>query len=498
MRRAGFLALWFCAFGVAGQTPSLPPLSERIDVTVVNIDVAVLDHDGNPVPGLTAKDFEIREDDVVQPISNFEAVSGTTSKPKASADFQSDPDRQRSVVVLIDNRSLLDKPRRSRAVAEIERLLDGAADDSNWSVVTLRKGRLALQTTLPLTSDRAVIHAALAAIAAGAVPSTATEPMPSGRIKLDAGGPDCPAGGCVVQSFRDAVDAAQDMHSAASFFESVVTTARGMAWLPGRKAMLIISSKVPGYIVPAAGEEAAREAVFHDAMVREANAANVSLFVVDPVGPTQSPSSAAYWLAALTGGTFMPSNRLDQSIAKFDSATSNYYSLGYHSQAAEGSFHRIHVALDRPGRYTLMYRENFLKLSHELEFERAMATPFGIASQKSTLPVTLVVDDPRSDGLGHSIVPVHISMPMASATLVDRSDGQVGRLHIYVSVFDSAGLSVAFHHYVETFTNADAETKTELEVSHGLRLSKGTYRIFATIRDELSDAVGVAAKEVRW
>jgi len=32
-------------------------------------------------------------------------------------------------------------------------------------------------------------------------------------------------------------------------------------------------------------------------MVREANAANVSLFVIDPNGPTKSSTAAAYWLA---------------------------------------------------------------------------------------------------------------------------------------------------------------------------------------------------------
>jgi hypothetical protein len=154
------------------------------------------------------------------------------------------------------------------------------------------------------------------------------------------------------------------------------------------------------------------------------------------------------------------------------------------------------VELKKPGRYTLMYRQNFLKLSHEQEFERALSTPFGIALQKSTLPVTLSVDDPKPEADGKSVVPIRIGFPMASTLFIRRSNGEVGRLH--VSVFDSAGETVAFHHYVETITNADAAKKTELVVSRALRLEKGTYRIFVTIRDELSDEVGVAAEQVSF
>ncbi|HEX7418598.1 MAG TPA: hypothetical protein VF505_01855, partial [Thermoanaerobaculia bacterium] len=290
--------------------------------------------------------------------------------------------------------------------------------------------------------------------------------------------------------------AAQQMESGASFFEAVIQTARGMAWLPGKKAILLISAAVPGYPVPD-NDEAIEEAILHDRMVRESNAANVSLFIIDPTGPTINRTKAAYWLAKLTGGVFMPSNRLDQSIAQFETATSNYYSLGYHSAAADGEFHRIRVEPKKPGRYTLMYRQNFLKLSHEQEFERALSTPFGIASQKSTLPLTLSVDDPKPEANGKSVVPIRIGFPMASTLFIRRGDGEVGRLHVYVSVFDSAGTAVYFHHYAETITNADAAKKTELIVSRALRLEKGTYRIFVTIRDELSDEVGVAAKEVR-
>ena len=49
----------------------LPPEGETIDVSIVNVDVFVTDKKGQRVTGLTPDDFEIRENGLVQPITNF-------------------------------------------------------------------------------------------------------------------------------------------------------------------------------------------------------------------------------------------------------------------------------------------------------------------------------------------------------------------------------------------------------------------------------------------
>lgn len=51
----------------------------RLEVRRVPVDVVVLDHQGNPVKGLTAADFEIKEGGVVQAIKTFDTTDG--SKP---------------------------------------------------------------------------------------------------------------------------------------------------------------------------------------------------------------------------------------------------------------------------------------------------------------------------------------------------------------------------------------------------------------------------------
>ena len=54
----------------------LPPISERVEVSVTNVDVVVTDSKGNRVNGLTRDDFEVFQDNVPQTITNFYAVAG--------------------------------------------------------------------------------------------------------------------------------------------------------------------------------------------------------------------------------------------------------------------------------------------------------------------------------------------------------------------------------------------------------------------------------------
>src|ERR1700693_3594104 len=54
----------------------IPPVSERVEVSVTNVEVIVTDSKGNRVSGLTRDDFEVYQDGTPQKISNFYAVSG--------------------------------------------------------------------------------------------------------------------------------------------------------------------------------------------------------------------------------------------------------------------------------------------------------------------------------------------------------------------------------------------------------------------------------------
>src|SRR4051794_18530465 len=101
--RSIVLAATWCL--LCAQSPAPPALTERMDVTVVNVDVTVMDRHGTPIRNLTRDDFEIFEDGVRQPVSNFDRVEDSAPVAKTSgATEPSRPDRTRKkVLVLIDN-----------------------------------------------------------------------------------------------------------------------------------------------------------------------------------------------------------------------------------------------------------------------------------------------------------------------------------------------------------------------------------------------------------
>jgi len=91
MKRPAAFAIAFllCATSVAAQ-PAPETFGETIDVRVVNVDVWVTDRDGNPVTGLTADDFEVREDGRPVELSNF-FDSPPSPTPTASPSTASPP-----------------------------------------------------------------------------------------------------------------------------------------------------------------------------------------------------------------------------------------------------------------------------------------------------------------------------------------------------------------------------------------------------------------------
>jgi hypothetical protein len=64
---------------------SLPAqsLTEKIDVSLVNVDVTVTSH-GAPARGLMADDFQVLEDGVPQKITHFYAIENTRDTPAVS------------------------------------------------------------------------------------------------------------------------------------------------------------------------------------------------------------------------------------------------------------------------------------------------------------------------------------------------------------------------------------------------------------------------------
>jgi VWFA-related protein len=147
---------------------------EKVEVNVVNVDVQVTDRDGNPVPGLDRKDFELFEDGKRVEISYFEEVDRGAPRPRqATAPGEVSEPAMPSMdltvtgapatdsmhfVVYIDNANT--RPaHRARVLRQLSEFLTRELRPGDR--VMLATHDLGLQIRLPFTADRAALGRAL-------------------------------------------------------------------------------------------------------------------------------------------------------------------------------------------------------------------------------------------------------------------------------------------------------------------------------------------------
>src|SRR5689334_1767226 len=152
------------ASALFAQAPDkLPPLVERIEVAVTNVDVVVTDSAGRPVSGLARDEFEVFEDGQPQKLTNFYAIQDATVSLATKGDDSEgsiDPDQFRRKVVLIIDNNFIQKPNRDAALRRLDDFVDShATANCQWTLIAIGRGVTTLQ---PFTSSRAEMHAAIA------------------------------------------------------------------------------------------------------------------------------------------------------------------------------------------------------------------------------------------------------------------------------------------------------------------------------------------------
>jgi VWFA-related protein len=266
----GFLAVATVRFPSAQERLAAQPPTFRARTDVVQLDVSVLDHQGQPVRGLGAGDFTVLKDGRPQPIVAFDTVdvptwtSGTAPWMRETGpDVASNRlDARRAVVIVMDdvNPTPASDPGVPPATSIANAAIDGLGPTDLGAVVhVLNRGR-GQEFTLDRTRLRAAVGRFQPSI--GRLPDSPFSASRGSR-GVQMGGP---SGACYL---KDCVA------------ESLYTVGQVLsAWPGARKTVVLISAgrQHPGI------EETLAEADERRRMFTALQNANVTVYQFDPHG----------------------------------------------------------------------------------------------------------------------------------------------------------------------------------------------------------------------
>ena len=98
------------------------------------------------------------------------------------------------------------------------------------------------------------------------------------------------------------------------------------------------------------------------------------------------------------------------------------------------------------------------------------------------------------------VLPLTAALPIGKLTMLPREGSYVGRVHIYVSVFNSQGQNVGFSHQLQEVTMSTAQYQAAADpfrYSLNVRLQKGDFTVIVTLRDDLSNELGSSIQNVK-
>src|SRR2546425_368584 len=133
-------------------------------------------------------------------------------------------------------------------------------------------------------------------------------------------------------------------------------------------------------------------------------------------------------------------------------------------------------------------------------FNDTATTEIYTLSLHDALPI-LTLDVGKPTDTDRVMVPMTAEMPLSRLTMLPREDGYIGRVHVYLSIYDAEGNNVGYHHLIRdvNIPAADqARVKNALfRYKMNVALRKGDFTFLVTLRDDVSNEIGTATQNVR-
>ncbi|HEX6177070.1 MAG TPA: VWA domain-containing protein [Thermoanaerobaculia bacterium] len=539
------------AFAQNRPQEETPRLVENIDVRIINIDVVVTDRRGNPVTGLKREDFEIYENNVPKPVSNFYAVEGAV--PVAvEAEGQSQPiptptpgkpaevpeEMKRRLIFYIDNLSLAPF-NRNRVFQQMKEFVRTAMRPGDEAMVATFNRSMKIR--VPFTKDPIQIEQTLDIIAGeSALGTTNMSDRKSTEERIRQ-----------AQTYSEAISTARtyassvehDLRQSASSLNALMST---LAGVEGKKILVLTTEGFP--IQPGREmfqfiEEVSREKQWQgtgtllegmhydststiQSIARGANANGIKLYPIHAAGLTggmefsaehaaPTPVAVAHsfstntqesvqLMADMTGGqASVNTNNFADAFKRIQRDMEFYYSLGYRASTERVDRQRyVSVRLkNNPQRHIVRARQTFVEKSTYAEMSDRVVANLHYRSKANDMAILVRTGRPVASGDGLFQVPVEIQIPMERLTLLPQGEGEhVGGFEVFIVVADKNGdmsdVARKAHQVRVPATDLDKTKGKYYAYSVDLLMEKGHNRISVGVLDQISNENGFATVPV--
>jgi VWFA-related protein len=523
----------------ASQQP-LPPVSESVEVSVTNIEVVVTDSKGNRVGGLTREDFEVKQDGVPQPITNFYAVTGgkvlledgkTVSLEEPAAEAELPSQLKTRYLFYIDNLNIQPQNRNRMFKRLKEFVREAVGPHAEAMVVTYNRS---LKVKQRFTSD---VDDVL-----GAIENT----------ELDTGG-----GTTLWSDRRDNLrridestsptEAAQvaRMHARSLrndlefAVDAIKNTLNGLAGVDGRKVFVYVSEGLPAIagaeMFDAVGQKfregnsATLEQFEFDmntryaSIVQAANANGVTIWPLDATGLAvddlvsaenrsietrpntfmmrQNTQAPLLMMAEQTGGVAaVNTNDWKSNLDELAQDFSNFYSIGYRSgRAAVDRPHRVEVTVKRKG-LKVRARKGYLEKTVETRTAEAVEASLYYPRDENPLGITLTVGESRPYDRENYLLPIHVSIPLSKMALVPSGEVYQGNYFLYLKILDVSGKTsdMQIQRGSVSVPQKELDSAQKKNWGHPMQLIvvPGGQKIAVGVRDGVSNVTSFVQKNV--
>jgi VWFA-related protein len=225
---------------------------------------------------------------------------------------------------------------------------------------------------------------------------------------------------------------------------------------------------------------------------------------IDPFLANANRRDVLAGFADETGGVFVENrNGFAPALDRIYRESASYYAVGVTlaSLDAKKTRHDVEVTTTRPG-VTLRARRGFAPLTAAQaardRLEMALITP----DAAGDFAVALLTDVPKKGGgIGRRLVPFVVSVPISSFTFLDEGGKKKAVLEVGLAAVDDAGgrSSPVFEkqEIVVTPEALAAAAKQPFVFRGEFKTRTGNMRFVATVRDVVTNQVGVGAASVR-